>query len=323
MSTEPPEDPFAFPEDDADARKAADAPDPGAAEDPFAFPEDDADAREAADAPAPGDTPEAGDDDLPVPAGRRRGRRRRSGTVAPARTDEESARIRRAAEAASQRAQAVGVRWLAVAGIALVVLAGLTTLLGGDRGPTGGDVQPGERLPVFAAPLATQPKLAHDDVNLADADGQGERGDKAACSVTTPSAITSCALLRRGPLVLVLFSRGVAQCVDAVDELERARRRFPSLQTLAVATLGQHDDTAETVRARGWTLPVAYDRDRGLSALLGAPACPLVLFVRQDGTVAQRIIGRLRPEALVRGMEDLARAAAPPATTVDSTPSGR
>lgn len=123
--------------------------------------------------------------------------------------------------------------------------------------------------------------------------------------------------------MLVLFSRGVGDCVDAVDELERVRRRFPTVQTLAVATLGSHDATAETVAARHWTLPVAYDRDRGFSALLGAPACPLVLFVRRDGTVEKRIIGRLRPQALAAAMQELARSAVPPTGTVDSTPPGR
>jgi hypothetical protein len=297
----------------------------GGSDDPFAFPEDgpapDPDAHP--DDPAPGT-----DADEEAPADRRppsappapRRRRRRS---AP-RSDDEAARIRAAAEAASARAQAVGVRWLAVAGIVLVLLVGVTTLLGGrDGGPSGGDVAAGEQLPDFAAPLATAPKLEKDDVNVAQEDGQGEAGRYAACSISNPSVITSCALLRRGPLVLVLFSRGVGRCVDAVDRIDRERRRFPALRALAVAVGGGHDATAETVATRHWSLPVAYDRDQGLAALLGAPACPLVLFVRPDGTVQKRIIGRLDTDDLASAMRALTLPVAAPTTTVDSTPPGR
>ncbi|WP_026912890.1 hypothetical protein [Patulibacter minatonensis] len=325
------EDPFAFPDDsrpsgggpgDHRARDAGGTAD----EDPFAFPGSEGPADDRPDA-APGATDgpavaPVGADDTTAAAPSRR--RRRGRPSAARRSDDEAARIRAAAEAASARAQAVGVRWLAVAGIVLVLLVGVTTLIGGrDGGPTGGDVAAGEQLPDFAAPLATAPKLDRDDVNVAQKDGQGEAGKYAACSIRNPSVVTSCALLDRGPLVLVLFSRGVQQCVDAVDLLDRERRRFPTLQTLAVATLGQHDATAETAASRRWTLPVAYDRDRGFSALLGAPACPLVLFVRRDGTVEKRIIGRLSTDALVRAMRGLARSAAPPTTTVDATPPGR
>lgn len=322
-------DPFAFEPDEQDLGPAdgpsaapADGPPPASGDDdPFAFPPDDGAARVPGEAPSPRDEEaRAAQPDgasLPPRRGRRRSRR-------IPRTAQETETIRTVAEEASQRAQAIGVRWLAVAGIVLVLLAGVTTLTGRDS-EQGGDVQAGETLPPFAAPLATRPELKDQDyVNVADGDGQGERGKRAACSITSPSAITSCALLRRGPLVLVIFSRGIDACVSAVDELDRIRGRYPRLQTLAVATLGRHGPTSDTVLARRWTLPVAYDRDAGLSTLLGAPACPLVLFVRQDGSIAQRIIGDVDTAALTRGVEGLLRPPTPATSTaVDVTPPGR
>ena len=138
-----------------------------------------------------------------------------------------------------------------------------------------------------------------------------------------PPVVTSCALLDRGPLVVVLFSRGIDACVGAVDLLDAARARYPGIGTLAVSLLGRHDSTGETARDRRWTLPVVYDRDGALASVLGAPACPLVLFVRPDGTVQQRIIGGLDRAELDRGIRALLTPPAGGSTTVDAAPAGR
>jgi hypothetical protein len=292
------DDPFAFPSDDAGSAGdgPAGAPPAGSAgaDDPFAFPEDAHDAGDATDDGTP----------TPVPVDR---------SVVEREEAARAARRQEAADQASANARRVGARWLAFAAVVFVVLLVVTRVTGGD-GAEGGDVAAGERLPEFAAPLATRPRLENEDVNLASEDGQGEAGRFAACSIRNASVVTSCGLLARGPLVVMLFSRGLDACVRAVDDLDAERRRFPRVQTLAVSLLGRHDSTAETVRDRRWTLPVVYDRDGGLASVLGAPACPLVLFVRQDGTVAQRIIGDLEPGELARGMEALTRPV-PTATT--------
>jgi hypothetical protein len=208
---------------------------------------------------------------------------------------------------ASRTAQAASTRWLIAGVLLILVLAVGSTVLAG-RGGDDAQVRPGERLPAFAAPLATRPKLAQDYVNLAQRDDQGQAGRRAACSIRESSAVTSCALLRDGPLVIVVFSRGVDPCLRAVDHVEAVRRTLPRLGTLAVATNAQHDEAAEVVRARGWGLPVVYDRDGALASRLGAGVCPLVLFVRRDGSVADRIVGdvtaagvRTRAERLLRG----------------------
>lgn len=212
--------------------------------------------------------------------------------------------------------------WAAIVVLLLVVVAGsLLTLYNGRSGSPA--VDPGEDLPPFAAPLATAPKLEHDAVNYAEHADEGEAGRVPACSVDDPSVVTSCALLDRGPLVLMMFGSGVGACVTAVDDLNRLRTRHPDVQTLAVAIGGEHGKTATTVRNRRWTLPVAYDRDGGLSSRLGAPSCPFVLFVAADGTVRQRLFGSASAEQLDQGMRDLAaeHRRAAPATTSPRTPS--
>lgn len=221
-------------------------------------------------------------------------------------------------------ARASGNRWwAAIAVIVLVVVGGsLLTLYNGRSGSPA--VDPGEPLPPFAAPLATEPKLEHDAVNYAEGSDEGEAGRVPACSVDNPSVITSCSLLQRGPLVLMMFGTGVDSCVAAVDDLNRLRGRYPDVQTLAVAIGGEHGKTATAARNRRWTLPVGYDRDGGLSSRLGAPACPFVLFVASDGTVRDRLFGgEFTTERLDRGMRELAAEAgkSAPTTTSPRTPS--
>ncbi|WP_022927543.1 TlpA family protein disulfide reductase [Patulibacter americanus] len=284
------DDPFAFAPDERDALET------GTTSGPSAGPGSDAEpgTREQTDSGGPVGDP------ADVAAERER-------EAARARVAEEAA-ARRAllADEASRTAQAASTRWLIAGVVLILILAVGSTLLAG-RGGDDAQVRPGERLPAFAAPLATRPKLAQDDVNLAQRDDQGQAGRRAACSIRNPSAVTSCALLRDGPLVIVVFSRGVDACLRAVDDVEAVRRALPRLGTLAVATNAEHAEAAEAVRARRWGLPVVYDRDGALASRLGAAVCPLVLFVRRDGSVADRIVGdvteagvRVRAERLLR-----------------------
>jgi hypothetical protein len=220
-------------------------------------------------------------------------------------------------------ARASGNRWwIAIAVLVLVVVGGsLLTLYNGRSGSPA--VGPGDLLPPFAAPLATEPKLEHDAVNYAATGDEGEAGRVPACSVANRSVVTSCRLLDEGPLVLMMFATGVDECVRAVDDLDRLRASYPAVRTLAVAIGGEHDKTATAVRDRRWTLPVAYDRDGGLSARLGAPACPFVLFVAADGTVRQRLFGGVTADELARATRELAdeHARRGPTGTTPKTPS--
>ncbi|MCV4754782.1 hypothetical protein OFC37_35495, partial [Escherichia coli] len=78
---------------------------------------------------------------------------------------------------------------------------------------------------------------------------QGAAGRRPACSIRHPSVVTSCALLRRGPLVVVTY-RPVDECLAVVDAVDRLVARTAGLTGLAVATGDDHDDAAATARAR-------------------------------------------------------------------------
>ena len=46
------------------------------------------------------------------------------------------------------------------------------------------------------------------------------------------------------------------------------------------------------MRARGWTIPVAYDSDDAVAALYGVSVCPLIELADGHGTVVGRLIGK-------------------------------
>jgi hypothetical protein len=105
--------------------------------------------------------------------------------------------------------------------------------------------------------------------------------------------------------------------------VERVRRALPGLTALAVATNGTHDETAKTARARGWGLITAYDVDGALASRLGAAVCPLVLFVRRDGSVADRLVGDVDEAAVRERAARLLKPRPSGTTTGSAAPAGR
>ena len=80
-------------------------------------------------------------------------------------------------------------------------------------------------------------------------------------------------------------------------------------QYAAVAVNTGHTAALKAVRARGWTIPVAYDADGGVGGLYGVTACPLLELAYRGGTVAQRLIGEhwLSKDALAAQVQALLR----------------
>lgn len=201
-----------------------------------------------------------------------------------------------------------GVGWLLKALLAFVVVVLAVMAFGRDGEPvTTLDV--GDPLPAFAAPLAARPRLDYDAVNLSLRGDSKLLGRVPACSIRSRSVVTSCDLLRAGPSVLVVFNTKTPGCERAIDALDRAWASTGPARMLGVAAGGEHDDTTRTARARGWTVPVAYDRDGELYRRLGAPTCAATFVVGRDGRVLQRLDGAPREDALRR----VARALAAPA----------
>jgi len=169
---------------------------------------------------------------------------------------------------------------MGVFAISLFLAIGAVVFLSRGVGTVG--VPPGKQLRYFAAPLASS--TLEGDVNL-----------NPPCVPRThdPRALNVCLLARRGPLVLAFFVTNSDPCKRQVDALQ-AVSRTPlgrRAQLAAVAIRASHRTTAALVRARHWTIPVAYDRVGAIGSLFGVEVCPLVELAYRGGIVAQRLIG--------------------------------
>jgi hypothetical protein len=185
-----------------------------------------------------------------------------------------------------------------VIALAYITLNTLRTQAPGSRG-----VKEGEPLPPFAAPLASS-KL-EGDANLATEPDQGQQGSRPACEVRGPDIVNSCQLAERGPVVLAFLATRAEECDRQVDALQRAQREFPDVAFAAVAIRGDRDDLRRTIRRRGWTLPVAYDRDGGVANAYAVAICPTMTFAYKGGKVQGTSLTLLEGAALRRRIEAL------------------
>ncbi len=186
--------------------------------------------------------------------------------------------------------------------LAYVAYNAFTTESIGSRG-----VAPGARLPPFAVPLATS-GLKDAFANVATRPGQGDQlGNTPACQVRGPQVLNVCALAERGPVVLAFLATRGADCTGALDIMAAARGDHPGVQFAAVSLGGGIEDTAELVRANGWSFPVGWDQDGVLANLYSVAVCPQVTFAAFGGEVQGTAIGALDPVGLERRLEDLER----------------
>ncbi len=186
--------------------------------------------------------------------------------------------------------------------LAYVAYNTFTTESVGSRG-----VAPGADLPPFAVPLATS-GLEDAFANVATRPDQGDQiGNTPACAVRGPQVLNVCALAERGPVVLAFLATRAADCTGALDVMEAARRRHPGVQFAAVSLGGEIQDTAELVRANGWSFPVGWDQDGVLASLYSVAVCPQVTFAAFGGEVQGTAIGQLDPLDFERRLERLER----------------
>jgi hypothetical protein len=180
-----------------------------------------------------------------------------------------------------RRAALLGLLLLGV--LAWLALGGLP---GGGDGAAG--LPAGRRLPAFAAPLATSRLVGDADVALPGGD---RRAGRPACEVRGAGVLNSCALAARGPVVLAFLVAGDDRCADQVSRLDRLRAAHPAIRFAAVAIRGSRDALRRLVRARGWRLPVAWDRDGAVAAAYGVAVCPTVVYAHRGGRVAATALG--------------------------------
>ena len=191
-----------------------------------------------------------------------------------------------------------GHRYAWLLGIAaILVVAAVSIRAPQPEAPRATGLPAGERLPPFAAVLATSDVVCEDeddpcDANVAPSGARvhGEAGRRPACEVRGPTILNVCELSERGPLVLALAASRDASCLDAGDRLARLARRHRGLQVALVALGGDLGQLRGSVRERGWRFPVGWDRDGILAALYGVAACPYVTVARWRGRVQGTLV---------------------------------
>lgn len=200
-----------------------------------------------------------------------------------------------------------GASWIAVAaGVAILLYITWNTVT--TEGPGSRGLEAGVRLPPFAAPLVVSD--LEGDANVARRADQGSAGAVPACAVTDPRALNSCALERRGPVVLAFLTDSADRCVAALDALDVVASRHRDVSFAAVAIRGDRDELRKLVRERGWDVPVAHDRDGAVANLYGVAVCPTVVLARRGGTVLRSVIGEKATtvSALERAVRELEKA---------------
>jgi AhpC/TSA family len=198
--------------------------------------------------------------------------------------------------------------------VGIVMLMGLAVLLFTTTIPNQGEgvlgLERGERLPAFAAPLATG--TVEGDANVCqrhptDPCPEGA-GPIPACDVRSRQIVNLCRLRKR-PLVLTFIVDRGANCFPQVDRVERVRDEFPEVNFATVYfSRKDRDEVREIVRRRRWRQPVALDRDGGLVNRYGVGVCPTTVFAYRGGRASRDTnLGELTEAELRREIRRLLR----------------
>jgi hypothetical protein len=186
-------------------------------------------------------------------------------------------------------------RWVGVLAIAILVLITVNTIVTPSNGLAG--LAPGERLPPFAAPLATGdlPGAA----NIATHPNDGSAGKHPACTVRGPRILNICQLYEQGPVVLALFVDASA-CNGVLAEMQALVPQFPGVRFAAVAIKGERASLRALVRAHGLTFPIGVDSEGVLPALYKMASCPQITFAYPGGVVQSKALLATPSPALLR-----------------------
>ena len=169
-----------------------------------------------------------------------------------------------------------------VVAVAAVLLVAFTVhvALTSHKGTT--SIQPGRRIPPFAAPYALGGPPGEVDVATHANDGQA--GKVPACSERGPGILNICELYERGPVVLALFFKA-GSCPAVLDEQQRLAPLFPQVGFAAVAVKENSASIGPLVRSKGLTMPVGVDPEGRLGELYAMVSCPQITFVYPGGVV--------------------------------------
>lgn len=185
-------------------------------------------------------------------------------------------------------------RWM-IGIFGLVLLIAFSVYEFNKHGVVTPGVAAGKRLHYFVAPLA-----------IGGPDRPANPRPRCDPAHPNPRGLNVCG---RVPLALAFFATSSGSCKREVDTLQAVSRRFApgTIQFAAIAINAGRSETAKVVRARGWTIPVAFDNQGAIGALYNVDICPMVELAYRGGTVADRLIGEhwLNQQALLARVRKL------------------
>jgi hypothetical protein len=194
--------------------------------------------------------------------------------------------------------------------VGIVMLMGLAVLLFTTTIPNKGEgvlgLDRGDRLPVFAAPLALG--RLEGDANICQRRPCPKgAGVSPACELRSSQVVNLCELRRR-PLVLTFVFDRAADCFPQVDRVERVRRDFPRVNFATVYfSRKKRDEIRQIVERRRWRQPVGVDRDGQIVNRYGVGVCPTTLFAFRGGIAMRTNLGNLTEPQLERSIRSLLR----------------
>lgn len=179
--------------------------------------------------------------------------------------------------------------------LALIIMAYILLNTLRTEGPGAQGLQPGSRLPPFAAPAVLS--RLDGDANVArPGNTGGQAGKVPACELRGADIVNSCQLGHERPLVVGFFFTRGSQCAGSFDVMQRLQAAHPKVRFAGVIVRGDRDEARAVVRKHGWTFPIAYDRDGGVANLYGVAGCPEVVLAKPGGVVRETVVGRDRAE---------------------------
>lgn len=200
--------------------------------------------------------------------------------------------------------------------LAVILIATIQTLGGGGSGGTLGlDRQPAYwPLPEFAVPeaggrLEGDANIAQDDCESAAIPCPEDARRPPACRIDAAEAIRLCDLFDRPLVISFWFTKGGRNCADQQDVVDSVYERYRGqVNFLSLNVRDDRDTVRELVRARGWEMPVGYDRDGAVAGLYKIGGCPTFAYAYPGGTLESAGIGELTPGELTTRVERLQEA---------------
>jgi hypothetical protein len=186
--------------------------------------------------------------------------------------------------------------FVGLAFIALIVVAGINALRTSEGGLLGTDDIRGRPLPEFAVPdirgpLNLDANVAQDDCETSENPCPADAQRTPACEIDPKGAIRVCDLFDR-PLVLSFWFETPSECPPTQDAVNAVARRYRGrVNFLSIAVRGDRDEIERTVRERGWTIPVGWDRDGAVSNIYRVGVCPTVAFAFPGGEFQRAVVG--------------------------------